>query len=66
MMTALMLNMPMGSRAIRFPIVKARAPGIVKRRRYGPEELRGAARLCGPKSAATRQSPVTVRRGNGG
>ena len=33
MMTALTLNMPMGSRAIRFPAVKARAPGMAKRRR---------------------------------
>ena len=32
---ALTLNMPMGSRATRFPRVKARVPGSAKRRRYG-------------------------------
>ncbi|GGS52293.1 hypothetical protein GCM10010270_23660 [Streptomyces violaceus] len=35
MTTALTLNMPIGSRAIRFPAVNARAPGRRKRRRYG-------------------------------
>lgn len=33
MITALTPNMPMGSRAIRLPAVKARVPGTVKRRR---------------------------------
>ncbi|BBC33612.1 hypothetical protein SGFS_049060 [Streptomyces graminofaciens] len=70
MMTALTLNMPMGSRAIRLPTVKARAPGWVKRRRYGPGGRRGARgcpagprRPRGPKSAATNVSAVTVSRG---
>lgn len=35
MMTALTLNIPMGSRATRLPRVKARVPGSAKRRRYG-------------------------------
>ncbi|CAM5666799.1 hypothetical protein SGLAM104S_06455 [Streptomyces glaucescens] len=33
--TALTLNMPIGSRAMRFPAVKALAPGWAKRCRYG-------------------------------
>lgn len=32
MITALMPNMPVGSRATRFPAVKARVPGMAKRR----------------------------------
>lgn len=41
MITALTLNIPMGSRASRFPTVKARAPGMAKRRWYG------VVRRCG-------------------
>ncbi len=51
MITALTLNMPMGSRAIRFPRVKARVPGMVKRRRYGLRWgwlLAGWRLPCGP------------------
>ncbi|WP_436800739.1 hypothetical protein [Streptomyces cyaneofuscatus] len=33
MMTALTLSIPMGSRAIRLPAVKARAPGVASSRR---------------------------------
>lgn len=58
--TALTLNMPMGSRAVRFPIVNARAPGVDRSRRYGPG---GRRRTRGRKSAATRVSAVTARRG---
>ena len=44
MMTALTLNMPMGSRARRLPAVKARAPGGAKSRRYGLRRAGGGCR----------------------
>ncbi|GAA3503996.1 hypothetical protein GCM10019016_111090 [Streptomyces prasinosporus] len=55
---ALTPNIPIGSRASRFPAVKARAPGTANRRRYGP----GSRGARGVKSTATRVSAVTVNR----
>ncbi len=70
-MTALTANMPMGSRASRFPAVNPRAPGRANSRRYGPWGVRAAredrtgrtGRAGAGAAARTRVLPVTVIRG---
>lgn len=58
MITALTLNIPIGSRAIRLPMVKARAPGVASRRRYGLVEVRRAGAPV--RGAITSRSPETA------
>ncbi|MBK3553433.1 hypothetical protein JHN51_27120, partial [Streptomyces sp. MBT61] len=66
MMTALTLSMPIGSRAIRLPAVKARAPGVASSRRYGFDDgspRRRPALVGAERGAATNCPPDTARRG---
>lgn len=60
MMTALTLNIPMGSRARRLPAVKARAPGVASSLRYGLVDARRAGAVRG---AMTSRSPETASMG---